>query len=279
MRLTRGTAMEDGSALAARLRLQATLGEAVARPPAVVAAERLWGEGFLAPGGRTEVLEHASTLGLSANTRLLLLRSGLGGPARALALATGCTVLALEADPALRALAAAHPATGLEARVEHAGWDPTAPDLPARAAHHVLAMEPLRGLPPEPLLASLAGAVKPRGHLVLVELVAGTAAPDGAFEAWWTLEERGPLLPGEAQLTRAMGRLGFAVREVEDVSERHATLVTRRSQAALRSLDQERPDAAGARVLLTEAERWRLRLSLLEGGQVTLRRWHAVATG
>ncbi len=268
---------DAAGAAVAMMRLHGASGDLPPRPLALFAAERLWGEGFLAPGSGQETAENAVPLGLTANTRLLLLGSGLGGPARALA-AAGSYVVGFEADPGLRALAAAFPATGLETRVEYAGWDPLDPAFPPRCAHHALAMEPLRGRSPEPLLVALAGGLKPRGQLVLTELVAGQAAPDAALAAWIAAEGRAPAIPGEAQLTRALGRVGFAVRSVEDISERHVKLVKRRSQAALRSLDQERPDAAVARALLAEGERWRLRLSLIEGGQLTLCRWHAVAS-
>src|ERR1700687_3551744 len=43
-------------------------------------AEALWGEGFLFPGGGAEMLRLATPLGLSAASRLLLVRSCRGGP-------------------------------------------------------------------------------------------------------------------------------------------------------------------------------------------------------
>lgn len=278
MLLARTPSHDKGSAPAALLQLHGATGTRPPCSPQVMAAERLWGDGFLSPGGDQETLEHAAALGLAGNARLLLLGSGLGGPARALAAATGSFVLGYEADPGLRALAAAHATSGLETRVEYAAWDPQQPAFPARVAHHALAMEPLRGLAPEPLLVALAAGLKPRGHLVMAELVAGPKPPDTALAAWCAMEGRPVAIPGEAQLTRAMERLGFAVRAVEDVSERHVVRVRRRSHAALRSLDADRPDAVIARALLAEGERWRLRLSLIEGGQLTLCRWHAAAT-
>ena len=75
-------------------------------PGAHSRAEELWGEGFLAPGGREEILRLAVPLGLSASSSVLLLGAAAGGPPRTLATDLNVWVTCLEQDPVLRELAA-----------------------------------------------------------------------------------------------------------------------------------------------------------------------------
>ena len=98
-------------------------------------------------------------------------------------------------------------------------------EFPLHYYHHGMALEPLRGVRPEPTLAALSLALKPGGQLVLVELVADLKldAADPMVAAWSRLDHRPPEpeVPSELTVTRVLGRLGFDVRIVEDISRRH----------------------------------------------------------
>jgi hypothetical protein len=78
----------------------------VAWPAARLAlAHRLWGGGFIFPGGEIETLRLARPLGASAATSLLMVGVGSGGPASVAARNLGTWVTGLEADPSLLAAA------------------------------------------------------------------------------------------------------------------------------------------------------------------------------
>ena len=146
----------------------------------IAIADELWGDGFLLPGGEEEVLRLTVPLGVSEASSLLLLGAAAGGAARAVASGLGAWISGDEADPALAAAAAWRlPRAGkaVARRTTVVPWNPAAPEFRRRGFDHALALEALRGGPDRPvpvaeLLLALAGALRPGGHLVLVDLVA-----------------------------------------------------------------------------------------------------------
>lgn len=246
-------------------------------------ADNLWGEGYQCPGGELELLRLARPLGLSGATTVLLLAAGGGGAACSLTAKTGAWVNAFEADPDLTEAAGALVArNNLGRRVEMESWDPAEPVFKKHHFHHGLALEPLAGARPEPVLAALRMALKPGAHLVMTELTADTpldpAGPEIA--TWAAIARREPdSVPSEVAISRILGRLGFDVRAVEDISERHAHEAMTSWRAAARSMR----GVALPRPLLEayerEAELWTRRLRLVRSGPLRMVRWHAVAGG
>ncbi|MGE0221984.1 MAG: hypothetical protein AB7F35_08015 [Acetobacteraceae bacterium] len=243
----------------------------------------LWGEGFVFPGGELETMRLAKPLGLSAASSLLLLGAGGGGPACTVARKLGVWVSGFEADPELAALAAERVIQAkLGRRAQVDSWDPAAPEFARHYFHHGLALEPLRGAQPEPMLAALAAALKPGGQLSLMELVADAPLDpsDPTVARWATLEDRRPeTLPTEVAITRILRRLGFDVRIVEDVSARHMQQALLGWRTTVRDLEFKRPTRRSAALLIQEAELWLLRMRLFQGRRLRLIRWHAIGRG
>jgi len=186
-------------------------------------AEALWGEGFLLPGGREQVVRLAKPLGLSAASSLLLIGAGTGGPPRCITAELGVWVTGYEANPRLIALANERSQrAGLGRRAQVESWDPERPKFPARYFHHGMAIEPLRGEPPGPLLGAVARALKPGGQFVLEEVVADRPlqTTDPMVETWARMDHRLPTVPSELAITDMLAQLGFDVRIAEDVSRR-----------------------------------------------------------
>ena len=248
----------------------------------IAMAEGLWGEGFLLPGGESEVLRFARPLGLSGAASLLLVGAQTGGPVTAIARQLGVWVNGFESDPALAALGAERSRlSGLGKRVQVETWNPDQPVFRAQAYHHGLSLEPLLGARSEPVLAAIGGALKPGGQLMLLETVAEAplASSDPEAMAWARVENRRLDLPTEASITRMLGRLGFDVRGVEDLSQRHAHLAVLGWRNSVRRMREERPSPVQAALLVREAELWFRRLHLLRAGRLRLVRWHAVRKG
>lgn len=139
-------------------------------------------------------------------------------------------------------------------------------------------LEPMRAAAPETVLASVVLALRPAGQLALLEVV--SAAKPGRMEGdlarWMELEGRQAPPVEEGAITRALGRLGFEIRVVEDVSERHTAQVVQGWQEIVRALQHHRPEAATAALLVREGELWLLRARLLRAGRLRLVRWHAI---
>jgi SAM-dependent methyltransferase len=252
-------------------------------PQRIEAAGLLWGEGFQFPGGDAETLRVARPLGLSAASTLLLLGAGGGGPARTVATNLGAWVSGFEADPDLAAAATELIArTKLGRRAQIDTWDPTDPDFAVHYYHHGLALEPLRGNPPELILSAVAMALKPGGQLTLVEMVADAPLPpsDPEVAHWARLEQRRPeALPTETTITRVLGRLGFDVRIAEDISSRHIQQAMMGWRRTVRSMELERPPMRQSALLVAEAELWLTRLKLVRDRRLRLVRWHAIGRG
>jgi SAM-dependent methyltransferase len=257
---------------------------AASRWPAarIAAVEALWGDGFTMPGGGPETLRLAKPLGLSPSVTLLLLGAGLGGPAHAISDGFGAWVASFEADPELCAVAVARRAAlDPRNRITIQRWDRAQPDFRSRSANFALALEALRGTRPEPLLQSLAGALRPQGQIVLTELVCDAAPSDRdrEFAAWCRLENRLPELPSPSEVTGALQRLRFDVRVVEDMSDRHIAQTLGGWREAVRAMAAgPRPAGQTAAAFVTEAELWLLRIRLMRRLSVKLMRWHAIGS-
>lgn len=242
--------------------------------------DELWGPGFIVPGGELEVLRLIRPLALSGASSLLLIGIGSGGPASLIVRNTGTWVTGLEADLSLIAAAQAlakRDNLGRKATIKL--WNPQKPDFAAKGHHHCLALEPLHGAPPEPILHELEKALKPGGQLVVTELTAPTplAAGDRTVRRWAKLESRDPakLIPGVG-VTRMLGRIGLDVRVAEDCTQRHLDHAMVGWRVLVHDLAENKPSPMTAAFMVAEAERWLLRRRLMLEGKLKMMRWHAI---
>jgi cyclopropane fatty-acyl-phospholipid synthase-like methyltransferase len=252
-------------------------------PERLTTTDALWGEGYQFPGGEIETLRLAKPMGLSKASSLLLIGAGTGGPACSLAVQFGVWVSGFEADPNLVAAAVDRIARrNLTKRAQIEAWNPAEPHFRAHFYHHCLALEPLHGSQPERTLAAIAQALKPGGHLMMVELVADSPldSTSPVVAAWGHLERRDPgALPTEVAITRTLGRLGFDVRVAEDVSDRQTRHALSGWRTTVQVMEDVRPTRRQAMRCVQEAELWMLRLRLLQTGRLRLVRWHAIGGG
>jgi hypothetical protein len=253
-------------------------------PPARLAITNfLWGRGVTIAGGEAEILQLARPLGLSSASSLLLIGGG-GGAASCIVRGLGPWVTMLEAEAELVAQAKALlKAAEIGGKAKTDIWEPDNPRFARGQYHHCLAIEPLRaGGRPERLMDGLSQGLKFGGQLMMTELAADLPLPAGdpAIARWAQLEGRSPeSVPTANALTRAMTRIGFDVRIVEDISDRHRRNVLTGWRTALKTLQEDRPSALTAAHLVAEAELWLLRLRLLRQKKLRLMRWHALSRG
>ncbi len=241
---------------------------------------RLWGEGFMLPGGEAEVLRLAGLLPLSPATTLLLVGRDAGGAAEVIARTRGAWVASHLPDPEMARQARQHlRRIGRKATVE--AWDPaTLPNVRPAFHHHAMALEALRtAADPRGLLQAMVAALKPGGQLVLTEVVA--ARPEACPARWLALEGRTGPPPTAATLEAWLRDLGFILHVSQDLSDRHAAAVVEGWSQLLGEVARgpERRDRDFAAALVTEAEAWLLRHRLIGAGILRLRRWHASLAG
>ncbi|MGH7152428.1 MAG: hypothetical protein ACREF3_00765 [Acetobacteraceae bacterium] len=245
-------------------------------------AAKLWGEGFIGPGGEAEVLRLAAPLGLSEASSLLLLGCGAGGPARCISAYFGAWVSGFEADAGLAAAGADLCGNaGLGRHPQVAAWHGVVPEINRRSCHHALALEAMRGSAPESLFGALALALRHGAQVTLVETVAAPEADpdDPEIAAWSRLDGRITPVPREAVITNVLSRLGFEVRVVENISARHVTQATHAWVSAVRVLQAIKLSSDEVGALHQEAELWDMRLGLMRADRIRLMRWHAIHRG
>jgi cyclopropane fatty-acyl-phospholipid synthase-like methyltransferase len=249
-------------------------------PERLEVVNALWGDGFQFPGGEAETLRLVKPLGLSAATSMLVLGAGSGGPPCSIAARFGAWVTGYESDDNLVAAATERSLrAGLARRARIESWTPGDPSFEKSYFHHCLALEPLREALLEPTLDALAKALKPAGHLVLLETVADAplSPDDPAVADWQRLDGRRlDRLPSELAVTKALTRLGFDVRIVEDVSRRHVHEAVTGWREAVRALEHAKPARREAAQLVREAEHWLQRVRLFRTRKLRQLRWHAI---
>ena len=86
-------------------------------------------------------------------------------------------------------------------------------------------------------------------------------------------------MPSELEITRVLGRLGFDVRIVEDISRRHMQYAVAGWRNAVRSMEETRPSLHQIALVVREAELWLARFRLMRAGKLRLVRWHAIGRG
>jgi SAM-dependent methyltransferase len=251
-------------------------------PPARLAiAHWLWGDGYTFPGGEIETLRLARPLGVSAATSLLIVGAGSGGPAISVARNLGTWVTGLESDPDLAAASVKLVARAqLQKRITLKTWDPENPDFVPRSHHHCLALEPLLGSHPEPILDAVARALRPGGQLVMTALATAATLDlaDPTVQRWATLERRTPAeIPAAVAVTRMLGRVGLDVRIAEDMSTRHLEQAMLGWRVLLRDMGDDKPTRRQAAQLIAEAELWLMRRRLIRDGRLRMMRWHAIS--
>jgi hypothetical protein len=247
----------------------------------LLVASHLWGAGYVTAGGGREAKQLATPIGLSSAATVLVLGVGPGGIAELLVREFGAWVAGYEVDAELLAAATAHLrlAGGVVAkRATVELLDPGGPEFRPNFCHHAVVLDVIRAAPLEPLLGAVSRALKPHGQDVMAEFVATHPLnpSDPAIATWCRLEGRGAGLHSVPAISRALARLGFDVRVVEDISARHMQLALRGWKDLVRNMGGAKPTPAEAAAIVHEAELWTRRIRLMHGGMIRLVRWHAL---
>jgi ubiquinone/menaquinone biosynthesis C-methylase UbiE len=156
--------------------------------------------------GRAASLEIIEALGLTADSHVLDLGSGLGGPARTLAELTGCSVTGVDLTPEFCEVATTLSEwTGLSERTRFQVGDATATGLPDAAFDAALTVHVAMNIPDKrALYAEAFRVLRPGGRFVAYDVLQGDGgglhypvpwANDSATSFLATPEEMRDLLP------------------------------------------------------------------------------------
>jgi len=256
-------------------------GAAALHPPdSATVRQWLWGAGFVTPGDAAHVLGLVRPFGLGPSTLMLDAAAGLGGPARAVAAATGATVAGLERDPEL---ARRGMAMALAARVHRQApvgvYDPEGFVLPAGHYDCVLAREATYCVrDKERFLRVLVQGMKPQGAIVLTEFTLDRAVGGRAELAGWApLRAHPPFLWTLDRYLDCLRSLGFEPFIVAEFGAQYRAMILAGWTGLARLPELRRLPRAHFAPILDEAEQAIRTVEALDRGLLKMVHIAAVA--
>ncbi len=248
-------------------------------PPARIAfAQRLWGEGFIDPGGRDYTLHLLNPCALIPEHSVLDMTTGLSGGAQAVCDVFGLWIDAMEADDDLAAEAqefCVRKGYAKKVRVSR-----LAPDkLKLRKGRYdcIFARERFSQLPDKPAaLAAMFRGLKAKGQLLLTDLVCADAAEGPLMQKW--REKTGTTAPilNAAEYPEQLSNLKFDVLILQDNTAAFRSRVLAGWSAFVNRLDKCELTRDFVNLLVNEAERWISLMRAFDAGEMKLMRIHAI---
>lgn len=170
--------------------------------------------------GRTATMEIVKALGLTADSHVLDLGSGLGGPARTLAESTGCTVTGVDLTPQLcEAATALSEWTGLSGRTRFQVGDATSTDLADESVDAALTVHVAMNIADKPALYAEAFRVlRPGGRFVVYDVLQGEGG-DVHYPVPWASDPSTSFLVTPGQMRELLPAAGFEIVSEVDSSD------------------------------------------------------------
>ena len=170
--------------------------------------------------GRAATLEIAEALGLTADSHVLDLGSGLGGPARTLADVTGCRITGIDLTPEFCEVATALSEwTGLSDRTDFRVGDATATRLPDDAVDAAMTVHVAMNIADKPALyAEALRLVRPGGRFVVYDVLQGEGG-DVQYPVPWADNPSTSFLATPEEMRELLPAAGFEVVSEVDSSE------------------------------------------------------------
>lgn len=253
--------------------------------------QRLFGRGFIGPGGAERMALTCKPFGLTSEESVLDVSSGLGGGPVALAEFFGVRVSGYDFRPKL-ASAAPNAIKGLKgaSKVKLASYEGEGFALPPKSADCVLSRDSMHLISDKVgMLDGMKAAVKDIGQVLITDYVTETNdAPSGRVKAWIEDSAEPISLWSVERYQQALGDRGLDIRIVEDLSPLYAETIKAAFAAFVAAAGQSAKDgkAGGAGVfagkprrqaaLIREAETWARRASMLEAGEIKAYRFFAL---
>lgn len=170
--------------------------------------------------GRAASLEIVEALGLTADSHVLDLGSGLGGPARTLAELTGCTVTGVDLTSEFCEVATAFSQwTGMSDRTRFQVGDATATGLPDAAVHAALTVHVAMNIADKPALyAEAFRVIRPGGRFVVYDVLQGEGG-DVRYPVPWANDVSTSFLATPREMRDLLRAAGFEIISEVDSSD------------------------------------------------------------
>lgn len=242
--------------------------------------EKVWGEGFVTPGGAEQVKKLLPLLDLDKKKSVLVLGSGLGGIHQTIVERTGAWVTGLERDPELAELGQTSMARAnlkRQAPIHYSSLEHL--ELKPKSFDAALSFEGTDAvMDKKALFAAVADALRLHGELRFSTLaLPDTHAPNDLVKLWLASEPKSATphpWPVEA-LQALLISLNMEVRPVEDITADYRRWVMGGFMHFLSHLNKAEL-VAGAQDLMSEVEYWTTRITAIDSGGLKVVRFHAI---
>lgn len=250
------------------------------QPERLAMAQRIWGEGFVTPGGPEYVEYMVKPFGLTNESVVLDIGAALGGPARLMAKEFDSWVTGLESDPRLAQEGMAlSTKAGLakKAVIEH--FEPGQLSIRESKYHCIFSKEALYRIGnQEELLPRIQKGLKPRGQLLFSDFV--LAEPDTtnkALEAWSAVHSPAPEFWTKADYVSRLEALNFDVRVDEDITDRLRSEILKGCMAFVDSAAKADLSRVDKVAITAELEYWARCVAALESDALGVCRIYCLA--
>jgi len=242
--------------------------------------EKLWGEGYVTPGGCEQVEKMLPLLELDSKKSTLLLGAGLGGISETVVDKTGTWITGLERDPELAEMGkGAMSRAGLkkQAPIHHSTMEEMT--LKPKSNDRIMSFEgTLAVTDKKAMFTSVCDSLRVNGEMMFTAFVLpDTNPPNEQVKVWMAAEPESAqpqLWPLDAQIG-LLRSLNMEVRPVDDISHDYKRWVMSGFMRFMSSISKaEMLEMAGD--LLKEVEYWTKRVNAIDSGGVKVCRFHAI---
>jgi len=231
-------------------------------------SEKMWGNGYVTPGGVVITGMLTKPLGLTKEMSVLDLSAGLGGRMRRTAEETGAYITGLEPDPAVAARGmqlSVRAGKGKHAAIAH--YDPATLSL-SRTYDCIIARETFYRVPDQrAFFAAIAKHTKAGGQIAFTDYIVDPEHRDHPAIAAWKGNEILAKPMGLVEMAEAWAQVGFNLRVHEDLTDFYKTEVMLGMKKLMDFLGSGvQPDKETSLAVLRRVETWRHRLAAMEAG-------------
>lgn len=240
--------------------------------------QRLWGEGFVSPGGPEYILTLAKPLALNPTMSIADLGAGLGGPARTISGEFGTWITGMERHKNLASVAAKQSEmAGFAKKAAVSHYDPETLEFNRRYNCFFVKESTAMVAAKNRFFEKIRKSMKEGGQLLFTDFFLKSASEnDPAITQWLEHEPEKLHLWTVKQMEHCLKTLNFDTRIFEDTSEEYVDLCLEGWANLVKTLNAKR-DRHILSALVDEAELWTHRLVPLTAGKVGMYRIHAVA--
>ncbi|MDB5361869.1 MAG: phosphoethanolamine methyltransferase [Rhodospirillales bacterium] len=245
-------------------------------------SQKIWGPGFLVPGGVDYVMTMVKPFGVNPAMSLLDLTAGLGGPSRHVSHFFDVYITAMERAPeiAKRGHSMSIDA-GLSKKVPVTAYDPETVELKSHAFDCAYAEYlTVSVVAKERLFREIGKALKARGQFSFVDFVLSDDGDleDKNLEALRTIERYPPVPWTIKQYTDCLTASGFDVRITEDHTDLYVQHVNQGWAQFVENYDVKLMTRGNQTAIAEEGDLWMTRMAAVHGGVLRVYRFYAVST-